>query len=380
MHFCIVSPGYPTAKTIDFVFVDQLCRALAEKGQKITIIAPQSLAKSVFRNIPITSRRSTLSTRNGAEIDLYRPFYITFGSSEVFQKRNISNFNKAVLNTLNRLTKRPDVCYGHFWSAAYSIYPYAKKNNIPLFVSSGEEEISFYNLHPQNKVKEFISTLRGVISVSTKNKNEIVKAGLAEDQGCVVIPNAVNEKLFYKKNIKSLRQQLNFGEEDFIVAFVGQFNERKGVLRLTDALKKLNDNSIKALFIGSGVQTPDYQNTLYQGVVNHDLLPDFLNCADIFVLPTLNEGCSNSIIEAIACGIPVISSDLPFNHDILNNGNSIMIDPYDISAIAGAIKLLKDNLALRSELSENALKTSTGLNIDSRAEKIIDYLRSQTKQ
>lgn len=380
MHICIVSPDYPTEKTINFVFVDQLCRALAEKGQNISIIAPQSLTKSVFRNIPIASRHSILRTKDGIIINLYRPFYFTFGNSKIFQKNNIDNFNKSVLKTLFQLPIRPDVCYGHFWNSAYSIYPYAKKYGIPLFVSSGEEEINFHKTHTANSINGLTNYLSGVISVSSKNKKEIVKAGLTEEQDCEVIPNAINSKLFFKKDKNALRQQMGFSEKDFLVAFVGQFTERKGVLRLSNALKVLNDDSIKALFIGSGVQSPDYKHTLYKGTVNHDLLPNLLNCADIFVLPTLNEGCSNSIIEAMACGIPVISSDLPFNHDILTNNNSIMIDPYDINAIAGAIKLLKNDKDLRSILSANAFKTGSSLSIDKRAEKIINYVRSRAKQ
>ena len=58
MHICVVSPGYPTSTTIDFVFVDQLCRALADRGLEITIIAPQSFTKSVVRAVPLASVHS----------------------------------------------------------------------------------------------------------------------------------------------------------------------------------------------------------------------------------------------------------------------------------------------------------------------------------
>ena len=70
----------------------------------------------------------------------------------------------------------------------------------------------------------------------------------------------------------------------------------------------------------------------------HDVIAEYLNCADIFVSPTLAEGCSNSIVEAMACGLPIISSDLPFNHDILDEKNSILLDPVEVNEIALAIR------------------------------------------
>ena len=53
MHICVISHSYPTSKTIDFVFVDQLCREFADKGVRVSIVAPQSLTKCIFRGIPI---------------------------------------------------------------------------------------------------------------------------------------------------------------------------------------------------------------------------------------------------------------------------------------------------------------------------------------
>ena len=377
MNICVVSPGYPTLKTIDFIFVDQLCRAIAMKGNNVTIIAPQSLTKSFLRGIPITKRHSSIPLSNGNKMTLYRPFYISFGNNKKMKKFNERFFNKSVERALSEIKEIPDVCYGHFWKAVYSIYPFAKRNDIPLIASSGEELITFHNDYSEEDLKAFISYVKGVISVSTKNKNEIIKAGLALEDGCKVISNAINSKLFYRKNKIELRKYFGYNEGDFIVAFVGQFNERKGVKRLSDALTLLNDNNIKVLFIGTGTETPGYNEFLIKGTVSHDLLPDYLNSADIFVLPTSNEGCSNAIIEAMACGLPIISSDLPFNYDILNKKNAILVDPYDITAIANAIKFLKVNENKRNEMSSNAIKTSLELTLDKRAQKILEYINTR---
>jgi len=375
MHIVIVAPGYPTQKTIDFVFVDQLCRAIAAKGHKVTIIAPQSLTKSILRGVPIIKRQSLIPISNGNNMTLYRPFYISLGSNKKMKHFNKKSFNKSIESALSEIKETPDVCYGHFWRAVYPIYPFAKKHKIPLIASSGEEIISLHKDYLVDDLKDFLPYVKGVISVSTKNKNEIIKAGLASEDKCKVILNAIDQTLFYKRCKSALRKQFGYNDKDFIVAFVGQFSERKGVKRLSNAMTLLKDDNIKALFMGTGSEMPDYKEILFKGTVSHDLLPDYLNCADVFVLPTSNEGCSNAIIEAMACGLPIISSDMPFNHDILSDRNAILVDPYDINAIANAIKLLKEDAAYRNELSINAIKTSLELTLDKRAEKILEYIK-----
>lgn len=82
----------------------------------------------------------------------------------------------------------------------------------------------------------------------------------------------------------------------------------------------------------------------------------YLNAADFFVLPTLAEGCCNAIIEALACGLPVISSNLPFNDDILDENNSIKINPMDIQALRESMTMLIEDELLRNRLSDGALR------------------------
>lgn len=377
MHICIVSPSYPTSKTIDFIFVDQLCRALADKGEVISVIAPQSVTKSLIRNIPLSPRYSLLRTTTGNIVHLYRPLYLTVGAMGGLLKNfNSKSFHRALRYVFTRLKQKPDVCYGHFWQSVYALFPLAEKFGIPLIASSGEERVAIHEQISSEELSKMVNYISGAISVSSKNKIECVAAGLVKEQDCIVISNAIDNNLFYLKDKFKLREQYNFSPEIFIVAFVGQFHNRKGTARLSEALTFLNDNSIKAIFLGTGLEHPDYKGTLIAKTIPHDLLPDYLNCADIFVLPTLNEGCCNAIIEAMACGLPIVSSDLPFNYDILNKRNSILINPENIIEISNAIKYLKSNPKKRKELSSNALKTASDLTLPARAEKIIQFINS----
>ena len=126
--------------------------------------------------------------------------------------------------------------------------------------------------------------------------------------------------------------------------------------------------------MGDKKYEPDCNDILFKGKLPHDKVPDYLNMADVFVLPTLNEGCCNAIVEALACGLPVISSNMPFNYDVLNETNSILISPSNIDEIASAIKKLKNNNALRKNLSDGALITAKKLTISHRAMRILEFM------
>jgi glycosyltransferase involved in cell wall biosynthesis len=185
----------------------------------------------------------------------------------------------------------------------------------------------------------------------------------------------VNSELFHLQNKEKCRKHLGFPQNDFIVAFLGWFNERKGVQRVSEAINRVG--GIKCIFIGNGELEPQCDGILYKGALPHHLVPQYLGAADCFVLPTLAEGCCNAIVEAMACGLPVVSSNLPFNWDVLDETNSIMVNPNDIEEISKALVCLKNDAYLRANLSKGAVNKADSLTIEKRAERILTFMKSK---
>lgn len=372
MKILVITQDYPDSKRNAYAFVQQLVNQFAMMGHSCCVISPYSIVS----NHGIYPFREIRNFGKGT-IEILRPNHVSLSNIELLGFSPTNYFRKLALNrALKRLPFRPDIIYAHFWRSGREIYPYAQKHKIPLFVATGESVIPQNDISPQ--FVEFYNYVRGVICVSSKNKEESVTNGLATEDKCIVLPNGINPKLFYKKDRMDCRRRLGIAQEAFVVAFCGAFCRRKGVGKLSKAIDRITENNVYSLFIGRPFgENPSCRNILFQGTVQHDNLADYLNAADIFVLPTLHEGCCNAIIEALACGLPVVSSNLPFNWDVLNDSNSIMVDPSDTTAIAKAIVELRDNKEKRGLLSDGALSTAKGLTIEERAEKILGFINKK---
>jgi len=371
MNIVIISYDYPDKRRAVFTFVAQLVEQWAKMGHNCCVIAPYS----IIANKRLHTFKEVIQHEGQGTITILRPNYITASRLEIGGHRISWIIHAwAVARALKKLPFKPNVIYGHFWEQAHEGYRFAKKHSFPLFVATGESDIA--KMISKWKDKEvFCNYLSGVVCVSTKNKQESIALGLTEESKCEVIPNAIDSEIFQKLDKTSCRSELGIAEDDFVVAFVGWFNERKGAKRVAQAIRASNDLDIKSLFVGIGSEEPDCPGILFKGKLQHKDVPKYLNASDIFVLPTLNEGCCNAVVEAMACGLPVISSNRAFNWDILNERNSIMVEPTDINAICQAILRLKTDSNLRQTMAEAALTSAQSLSIDNRAYRIIHFFK-----
>ena len=156
---------------------------------------------------------------------------------------------------------------------------------------------------------------------------------------------------------------------------VGQWNARKGTERILRAIESRPE--IGAVFLGKGPLAPEGPQVLHRGEVSHGEVATWLCAADVFVLPTLNEGCSNAILEAFACGLPVVTSDLPFNRAIADDDCAVLVDPQDTEAIGRAIARLADHPELRAKMSGASLRRAASFQLEDRASRIVEFFRSR---
>lgn len=367
----VVTPDYPYESEMNFPFVKNICEEFTRKGCEVTVLSPQSKTSTMLHG-KLKRPTERYDTVDDKQIKIYQPYFITAPTK--YHDINNLLLRMCLRYFFMKHHLNPDVCYCHFWSSGYAALPFAKKRHIPLFVATGESDIKtlFSARFGINKLRDYV---QGVICVSSKNRNESVELGLTTTDKCEVFPNAVNAELFHKRDRNECRDRLGFPHNEFIVAFVGWFIERKGPRRVAEALQEVG--GVKGIFIGKGEQEPECEGILFKGAVPHEEVPLYLGAADVFVLPTQHEGCCNAVVEAMACGLPVVSSNLPFNWDVLDESNSIMVNPNNVDEIAEAIRMLKENPTKRVELAKGALRKADSLTIDQRAEGILKFMESR---
>lgn len=380
MNILFSANYYPTENSPLQAFIGVICRELVCQGHQVTVVAPQSLTTCIKNKIPIVNTHYLDQFYYNGQlkwVDVYRPFVITFGQGK-FAKITALIKRFVVSRKARLLKKNFDVVYCHFWHSASNMIPYIEQTRIPLIVATGEDEIRLSDLVGPKTIHRLNKNTKGVICVSTKNKQESIQKIHIDPELCIVLPNAYNDADFYPMDKMEVRKQLNFPIDAFIISFCGRFSTRKGMDRLCAAISEIDDSTINSIFIGmpseGSLMYPGCEGVLFSGKLPHDEICKYLNCSDVFVLPSLAEGCSNSIVEAMACGLPIISSDLPFNHDILDKTNAILVDPLCVDSIKEAIIRIRLDRKLRERLSNGSLSKAKDMTIKVRVSKIINFI------
>ena len=376
MHICFITNKYPNkVEPNAIVFLQQLVNTIANKGVRCSVICPvPTNLNRAYKTLPEFS----VEKHGNAEVEIHYPRYFGLGQRDYLwynpAKVTTNRFSKAVEKTVRAMKDVPDVFYAHFVTpAGICAARMGKLFDRPSFMAYGEATLGTINHYGADAVKRELTSLSGVIAVSTQNKDMIepfVEKGITE-----VFPNAIDDALFHPRNRAEARARYGIAENEFVVAFVGSFDKRKGTDRVSEAVSRI-DGNIRLMCAGKGSLPPYGEKCKFQGPVLHADLPFFLSAADVFVLPTLNEGCCNAIIEAMACGLPIVSANRSFNDDILDDTNSIRVDPTSVDEITEAIKRLKDDAALRQRLAEGSLEKAKQLTLDVRADRILQFMET----
>jgi len=244
------------------------------------------------------------------------------------------------------------------WVAVIAKWLYKKK----LVVRCGYEWLSF--LENQKKplwkriVAKFIEKIAykdadKIILTSEKDKRFVVKKFEIKPEKVEVIPNYIDIDLF---------KPLNLLKEKNNLIFVGRLEEEKNLFNLIEAIAML---PVKLVIVGRGSLKEKLKSFAkeknakveFKESIPNEKLPEELNKSEIFILPSFYEGCPKVLLEAMACGLPCIGTNVEGIKDIIKHReNGYLCEP-DAKSIKKAILEILNDKNLKEKISQNARKT-----------------------
>src|SRR5690606_6819819 len=170
------------------------------------------------------------------------------------------------------------------------------------------------------QIIEAMSFADRILSVSEDLKLHIVNLGIDKNK-VHVVPNGVDTDKFKPAGKAHARSILNLPRDKNIVLFVGALRKIKGVDYLIEAAHSFVDKDTYLFMVGrddglkKNLEKRAHELKIanyikFTGPVNHEDIPLWISASDILVLPSLSEGRPNVILEALACEVPVVATDV----------------------------------------------------------------------
>lgn len=291
----------------------------------------------------------------------------------------IASANVALNMVFKPLKYKLEIVHSHS-PIPYSDLPallYAKRKNVPFVLTyqyDGQETggsfirntgVSVYNKYLLNKVLDYAD----VIIATTKSYVEESKFLKGYKDKITLIPNGINIDEFnisYSK--EECRNKLGLSADKKIILFLGSLVPYKGpdILLKAFSIIKKEIPDVELVFAGRGEMQKELEKLAekfsvkesikFAGFIEEDLKPFYYKAADIFCLPSTNMGESFGIVnlEAMASGVPIISSNLGGIPDIVEDGkNGLLVKPGDSKSLADAMIFLLENEDARKKMGND---------------------------
>lgn len=225
-------------------------------------------------------------------------------------------------------TQRPDMMFPFvlFFRNSKKVCTIHGLANRGIFIKRGKIIGIIYSLLEDIALKNTDS----VIVVSNEAKEFYLQKKPWLKEKIEVIPPGFDDKKFKLLNKNTLREKYGFNLEDNIVLYVGRFAKEKRINILLDAFKEVEVEikNAKLILVGEGIEKHRIETLITNmktknirliDTMDHEKIPEIMNCADVFALTSSYEGMPTVVLEALACGVPVVSTDVGDVHKVVKD-------------------------------------------------------------
>lgn len=250
------------------------------------------------------------------------------------------------------IRSRPD-CFFAIWAFPDSVATtlVAKILRIPVVAKVHGNDI---NVMTDDRWRRWqivwvMKNAKAILAVSNALKEKLISLGV--DGGKIhVVYNGINFTSFFQKPVSEARSELNLDQNRQVVLFVGNLKKAKGCLELVQAFAQvahdfpnldlhfIGEGEMKHQIIGISRQKSLVERVFLHGSKPHQDICSWYNAATIISLPSYSEGVPNVLLEAMACGRPVVATEVGGIPEIITSSTGILVPCKDVHALSVALK------------------------------------------
>jgi glycosyltransferase involved in cell wall biosynthesis len=245
---------------------------------------------------------------------------------------------------------RPDLIFSIFlYPDSYAALQIAKRLRVPLVAMGiGSDVHSIGDRLSARYTRKVLKQTDFLVTVSEDLRQQALAMG-ARPQASRSILNGCDLSVFHVRNSAEARRQLNFAADAQIVLYIGRLDLRKGLRELVEASAKIHAShpNLQVYMVGEGADrsliaqaiesagAADYIHTMPP--CKPDDVALWMAAANLVTLPSYMEGCPNVVLEALACGRPVVATRVGGIPEIMNDSCGRLISPRNATALAQAL-------------------------------------------
>ncbi len=265
--------------------------------------------------------------------------YCYFLSLNEFFSRTIRDNN---IDLLDFHWVYPDAFAGVRW---------AKKLGKKIVITiRGNESICYFEKSLRKKMLiRTLKTADHIIAVSNDMEKKIVDEYGVCKRNVTVIRNGIDKNKFYQMNKNKAKKDCEFEADRKYILSLCRLSKEKGIEYLLKAFSNIVTDKVNLIIAGEGPLLNVLQlmtrklkiekSVKFIGEIKHEDACKWYNASDVYCLPSLWEGCPNTIIESLACGTPVVSTLVGGIPDLVDKKTGILVPSKNVELLSNALEV-----------------------------------------
>lgn len=375
---------YPNDLTPNFgIFVERQMQAVAARGDvDLTVINPIGMPPFPFSLHPRYRARHAIAfeeLRGG--VPVLRPrFRLIPKIGARFNARAIARVTLPLARRLSAEAAFDVVDAQFFYPDGPAAVAVAEALGLPSSIKARGSDILYCGVAQDTGAQVVAAGQRatGLLAVAGGLVEAMVALGMPRER-IAIHRTGLDRSRFRPLDRGESRAALGLPADAPVLVTVGALVPRKGQLLAIEALRLLPAahlvlagageelGRLKAAAVANGVA----ERVHFLGPVPHAELPQVISAADVFVLPTESEGLANAWVEALACGVPVVTSDIPGARELITDPAWGTLVPRDPVAIAAAVRTILAAPPARGDV----LRGAEGFSWEANAAALVEHWR-----